>query len=343
MIKLVCPNCMKTVSVPEDAAGKDAPCPECGKPFPVPARYTPTVAPAPTVPPPVRPESPPMSSAPLDRPAPPPGLVPPPYPSPNTQLEPPLPPPPPPPPIPFGYTRSRGVNISPTVLAWVPAVCLTVIFLLTFFPWVGSYVGRTAVYTQTAWRAAFGGEQSRVRTNFPLEDLMKRNARWPDGVVDKATSDWALLVPYILVLILALVIAWAERMVATLDRARMPPQLRWAASLWPYRIPMVAGLATVALLVLVIQMTRGFGLERAFGEVVSERFAEERKASATSPQAQAAIDFKEDEELARYNLERTTWLYLALGLNILVVVAMVGRAWLDRRGNKPPPRIVFQY
>ncbi|MDB5307570.1 MAG: hypothetical protein JWO38_1772, partial [Gemmataceae bacterium] len=44
MIKLLCPNCMKTVSVPDDAAGKETSCPECGKPFAVPARYNPVVA-----------------------------------------------------------------------------------------------------------------------------------------------------------------------------------------------------------------------------------------------------------------------------------------------------------
>ena len=284
-----------------------------------------------------------MSTAPSDRPPPPPGLVPPAYPPPGTQLEPRLPPAPPVPPAPAGYTRSFGLSLSPRALAWVPAVCLTVIFILTFFPWVGSYVGGTAVYSQNPWRAAFGGQQSRVWQNFAVADLMIRQSGWPDRVLDKVRSDWPVMLPYLVAVILAVLIAWAERMVADLDRRRLPPRPRWVSGAWPYRIPIVAGLATIALLLLVIQMSRGFGLERAFEQTVSERFAAERQANASSPQVQTGIDWKEKEELARYKLEHTIWLYLALILNILVVLAMVARSWLDRRGNKPPPRIVVQY
>lgn len=352
MVKLVCPNCMQTVAVPDDAAGKDASCPGCGTVFAVPARYNPVVAAAgpplasgPSSPAPhsVPSERVPMSSVPTDRPPPPPGLVPPAYPPPGTQLEPRLPPEPPVPSAPAGYTRSFALSLSPRVLAWIPAVCLSAIFILSFFPWVGSYVGGTSVYSQTAWRAAFGGQQSRVWQNVALADLMKRTAGWPGDVLDRTPSDWLLLLPYLLAVFVAVLIAWAERMMADLDRTRLPPRLRWASGAWPYRIPIVAGLATLALLLLLIQLSRGFGLERAFEQTVSERFAAERQANASSPQAQAAIDYKEKEELARYKLEHTTWLYLALILNILVVLAMVARSWLDRRGNKPPPRIVVQY
>ncbi|MBM3983136.1 MAG: thioredoxin, partial [Planctomycetes bacterium] len=55
-MRLICPHCMSGVSVPDDAAGKDAPCPSCGRSFPTPARYAPEVAPAPApapVPPPI--------------------------------------------------------------------------------------------------------------------------------------------------------------------------------------------------------------------------------------------------------------------------------------------------
>jgi hypothetical protein len=76
---------------------------------------------------------------------------------------------------------------------------------------------------------------------------------------------------------------------------------------------------------------------------VSERFAEERQKAANNVAEQAAIDFKEDQEFARFNLERTTWLYLVILLHILVVLAMIARYILDRRGHKPPPRIVIQY
>ena len=82
-MKQICPHCLKSVSVPEDAAGKDVTCPECGQSFPAPARYNPVVsAPPPTAPAPhPAPTPPPTAPAPVPvppaayNPAPP-GLVP---------------------------------------------------------------------------------------------------------------------------------------------------------------------------------------------------------------------------------------------------------------------------
>lgn len=275
-----------------------------------------------------------MSTAPPEHPAPPPGFVPPE----TTQFEPPLPPTPPPPPIPHGYTHSRGFSLSPRVMAWVPAVGLTLILLLTFLNWVGSYVGGHAVYAQSAWRSAARS----VARDFPLERLMEQQAAWPTDVLNKVRTDW-LMVPYLIALIVAVVFAWAERMVAALDRTRLPPPLRWVAAVWPYRIPVIAALATVAFILLVAQASNGFGLERAMKGLVGERFAAERTASAGNPAALDAIDFKQDQELSRFNLERTTWFYLALALHVAVVLAMLVRAALERRGNRPPPRFVYQY
>lgn len=341
---------MKSVSVPDDAAGKETPCPECGEPFSVPARYTPVVAtapppappietPAPQSPVPVHPEASPMSSALPDRPPPPPGLVPPAYPSPNAQLaslqslEPPLPP------VPPGYTHSRSVVIRPRVLEWVPVVCLTLILILTFCNWVGSYVEGSPVYAQNAWRA-LTGYPSR---NYKLEELLTKQAAWPADVLNNVSSDWLLMLPFLLVLILATVLAWAERTVTSLDKKRLPPPLQWVATIWPYRAPVIAGLATIAFFLIAIQMLNGFGLERAMKRVVAERYAAERKNAEGDPAALDAINYKQDQELARFNLERTTWLYLAVVLLILVILVMIAHAGLERRGNKPLPRIVIQY
>jgi hypothetical protein len=231
------------------------------------------------------------------------------------------------------------VSLSPTVLAWVPAAGLTLILFLTFFNWVGMYVGGYPVVSQNPWRMV-SGEPSK---NPHLIELLKRVAGWPlDQILNKVHWD-KLIPPYLFMLLVGFVLAWAERMVATLDRNRLPPALRWVAAVWPYRLPVLAALATVAFLLLAIQMVSGFNLEGAVKEVVSERFAEERKQAAGNPAALDAIDFKEDQELARFNLERTSWLWLALLLNLLVVVAMLARSGLERRGNRPPPRIVIQY
>jgi hypothetical protein len=347
VMKLICPHCLKSVSVPEDAAGKEATCPECGRAFPAPARYNPVVAaesrPTPRPPAPVIPEPNPMPMDPTPPPAPP-GLIPPTHPS--TQLEPPLPPEPPAPPVPAGYTRSVGVPISPRVVAWVPVAGLTLAFLFTFFTWVGAYYAHHPVAAQSAWRSMVGS----VARDYALEDAYPGRGPW----VDKVRSDWEVMLPYLFTLILTVVFAWAERGVASLDRYRLPPPLRWLPRVWPYRQAVIAGLAAVSLAFLLIQMAAGFGLERAVDREVSERVAERRqqeelnaagkgKAPTDARTGQARLDYLEQQERARYNVHRTTWLYLALWLHVLAILAIAARAGLDRRGTRPPPRIVVQY
>jgi hypothetical protein len=279
-----------------------------------------------------------MSTTP-DRPAPPPGFVPPAPHAQDSQLEPDLPPPPPVPATPAGYSRSIGISLSQTAVSWTPAVALTLILLLTFVTWVSSYVGDSPVFTQNAWRAISGYPD----VNVPLEQLMAKQG-WPTAqVLDSVRSDWELMLPYIVLLVLAVVLAWLERTLAAVRKSVFPRPLQWIPALWPYRIPILAGLATIVLVLLIAQMINGFGIERALEQVVSERFAEKRTQAAGSAYKLESIDYEEKQELARFNLERTTWLYLVILLHILVVLAMIARYVLDRRGHKPPPRIVIQY
>jgi hypothetical protein len=295
---------MKSVSVPESAAGGDTTCPECGTAFPVPARYTPVVSPQPTLPPP-----PPAA----------PTLPPPPVPV----ME-----------LPSGYAHSRGFALSPSVVAWIPAVALLFIFFLTSTPWVGVFPNGHPVYTQGPWRAITGYPSRSIQLEkFLLKELP------PPSVYDRTSSDWLLMLPYMLVLIAAVLLAWAER----LEASQIPTRLaRRIPGLWPYRHLLLAVLATLALVLLAAQAARGFGLERAMHAAVADKFEPQRKAAA-SPGDQQEVNFSEEQELARYNLERTGWFWLAVLLHILVVAAMLLQVALARRGNRPPPRIVLQY
>jgi hypothetical protein len=243
------------------------------------------------------------------------------------------------PPVTAGYAHTVGVSLKPSTLAWVPAVGLTLILLLTLFTWVGSYVDRMPVYAQSAWQAVTGNPSR----NFRVEEMLRQQAGWPADVVSRVRSDWPLMLPYLLMLILAVVLAWAERLVEDVDRSRLPRQVGFVGDVWPYRIPVLTGLATVILVLLFIQSARGFGLERAMRDTVTERFAEERTKAEGDPEKLATVEYKAGEELNRFNLERSAWFELAVGLHLIVVLAMVGRAWLDRRGAKPLPRLVLQY
>jgi len=303
MLNLLCPHCYKMVSFPASAAGTEAPCPDCGKPFPIPAKYTPTVSPPPVPPPPAPRPTEPALAAPTH--------------APDATL-------------PTGYTRSRGFTISPCVVSWIPVASLTAILLLTFLPWVGVYPGGHPVYTQGAWRAVSGWPTRSIQ----LEDLMLKELP-PPSVYDRTPSDWFIMLPYLFVLFLAVAVAWAERIDSPRVAERIP-------ALWPIRSALLAGLAGAALVLVSVEAARGFGLERAMHAAVSEKFADERQKAATTGEREK-VDFKENQELAKFELERTGWFCLVLTLHVVALLAMLGRVGLDRRGSKPPPRIVFQY
>ncbi len=339
MLTQLCPHCYKLVSIADDAVAQDALCLSCGKTFPVTVRYNPEVAPASplasTPPTTVTAPQPPGPAAmstvppPAEVPAAPPGYVPPVVPPASAMSEPPLPA------TPAGYSKTRGLTFSPRVIGWLPAVCLTLTFITTLFGWVGAYVGGHPVYGQGPWRAMVGS----VDRNFQLESLIPGGPSW----LDKVRSDWELMVPYLLCLILAMLLAWVERGTSALDPNQIPPPLRPLLKLWPYKNLVIATLAILALMLVLTQVFNGFGLQRAAEAVVEEKFATQRKEAGGSAAALAKVEFDEEQEYSKFNLERTIYLYLGLGLHMLAVLAIVMDAGLDRRGNKPPPRLVLQY
>lgn len=233
-------------------------------------------------------------------------------------------------PLPAGYTKSRGFTISPCVVAWIPAVALSLILLLSFFPWVGVYPGGGAVYTQGVWRAIYGWPTR----NIDQEDKWMRDLPAP-SVYDRTNSDWLIMLPYLMGLILAVAAAWLERLDPPLAAQRLP-------SLWPWRRALVLVLAASIFLLLLVESGRGFGLERAMRAAVAEKFNEQRQKAGTTGDHEK-LDVMENRELMKYGLERTDWYCLAMCLHLLVLLAILGRWGLDRRGDKPPPRIAIQY
>jgi hypothetical protein len=329
--KLFCPSCMKPVTVPDDFAGREVTCPSCGKVFDAPAKYTPTVlgevAPLPTPSPPPAPEPTPMTpDVTAERTAPPPGFVPP---IPTTPAA--VSVAPDAPPMPAGYTRARGLAFNPRVIAWLPAILLVVTLLATFGPWVGMYLGGYPVYSQGPWSAMVGA----VNPNLEFAQRMEASGAW----VDKVTSDWELMVPFLLALLLATVLALAERGFTRLDPRRIPP----LAGVWKYRQLLIVVLATLAFALVLIHVINGFGMERAIRQTVSEQFAAERAAAKGSRAAEATVQYKQEQAIAKYNLERTSFFYIGLAANLLAVLAMLAHLRLERRGDKPPPRLVIQY
>lgn len=355
-MKLICPRCMKSVPVPDDFSGTEVACPSCDKPFAVPARYNPavladpspaaspatppvpaTTSPVPPIPPrpqepaTMSPEVPPVGpTTPAGYVPPPPPVVPPPLPvAPATQVTPTAPVPTPP--LPAGYVRERTLTINAKVVAWLPAVLLTLALVLTFFPWVGSHLGGAAVDSQGPWRAMFGS----INRNATLEERMAVDMRW----LDRLRSDWELMLPFLMALLAATALAWADRGFRSLDPRNIPP----LAKFWAWRRTAILGLAGLALVLAVAQSIHGFGMERAIEAVVRENLMKEREEAGNNKSKQLAVDAKVQRELAGYELERSLWMHLSVLSIALAVLTMALYMRLDHRGTKPPPRFVLQY
>jgi hypothetical protein len=170
-MNLLCPSCQRMLQVPEQYAGQQMRCPLCNNIFPVPPLPAapglappppPPAAPAPPLPDPVHtpPELPPAAPAPaplaLEQ-----EVQPIPEPDPTKQ-QPGGPAAPPPPP--GNYTRTKSIVLSPRVVPWIAPVALLVLFILSFFPWVG-----TGSFSLNAWSMGFGDQGHTV---FIFYDLL---------------------------------------------------------------------------------------------------------------------------------------------------------------------------
>ena len=56
-----------------------------------------------------------------------------------------------------------------------------------------------------------------------------------------------------------------------------------------------------------------------------------------------AVNQKEEQELAKFGLGRTTWMHLAVLFTVIGSLAALGTIVLDRRGTKPPPKLLLHY
>jgi hypothetical protein len=233
---------------------------------------------------------------------------------------------------------------SPWWVAWVPAAGLTIAFLATFFPWDGSYFGDSPVDTETPWQAVTGYPTQ----NYTMEGALTKEFTDldPMAMVVKVPGDWYVMLPYLLLLILSMLLAWGDRLVPVLpDQYRLPPPLRWLPRVWPHRALILAAMAGASAVLIVGEIGRGLPLERTIRRTVAEspRVVEAWKQAGESEQRKGKAKNEERLELDKWGPRRTWALTIGIGCHILAVVGLGTVAMLHRRGNKPPPRIVVQY
>jgi hypothetical protein len=321
-MNLLCPNCQKMLTVPEEFAGQLMKCPMCNGTFTVPG--LPGAAP------------PPPSAAGPDvysmRPEPPPPVLPPP---------PSLPEPPPPsslttapkPPAPApslsslpteGYQRTATLWFSPRVLAWIPPVCLLLVFVLLFFNWVGLYPGGVPADTQNAWQAAFGLWTADPDVE-PLLPALKDKDNQPGVSV--------LTIFYLLLFFPGLAVTVAS-VVITMINVKLPPAVQ---NLLPWRWGIVAAANLILLLFLGLQVVLGFSLDSRYGDWVERKVKGDSTEAKNTPQKK-----KEEVDRGHYYeaLVHTVWLRLVILLHLVAIAAAALMFWISQRGtHRPMPKL----
>ncbi|MCI0458010.1 MAG: zinc-ribbon domain-containing protein [Gemmataceae bacterium] len=361
---LLCPACQQQLTIPDDFAGQPAKCPQCGHTFtapalsPMPAAYTPPAPPPPAPAPapqpqPLEPSVPSLPNIELPAPA-----VPAPVPAapaatpapavtpPSGSVPAPAPLAPTPEPPPADYTRRWSIWIGPNFWCWVAVAAAVLVFVLSFFPWVGYFPGGEGVRTQSAWQAAFGAQTVDKELGEMLKDkpLFKGNPLFDTPADDKEKPKSpgpganGLLIVYVLLLIPLLLLTGAVAVWNVLPR-ELPPAVQ---KLKPWRWGIVAGVALLALLLLTLQMVTGFTLESSLqttADQVLKPDLKQQDAKQPAPGSKEARALRVMRGLVLSPLQRTGALRAASSLHLLLFVSALIMFWLERRGNKPHPRI----
>jgi hypothetical protein len=329
-MRLLCPHCQESLTVPDSEGGKTVHCTYCGKPFSAPlpyeaSTYAVTAEPVPAPPAKVDPPTP-GSPAPMPPPAAPPpksvsvpaiseGRDLPPMPAPDRELS--------------GYVNIRTIPLDLKVIRWIAPAALFVAFILTFFSWDGLYPGGYGAYTQSAWGCLTGG--------FAVDPVAEDELKLTKELEERTPSNlW--LFPYLLLLIPALVIAWSGPVVGLMN-LKLPASVQ---NLWQYRPAALGGVVIIMLLFLSAQWASGFGLQRAIKEKAEVAVADD-KAAANTPDKIQRVEMKESMERAKYVPRTTAWLRLAFLMHLLAALAVVAEAGLTLRGNKPTPRVAAMW
>jgi hypothetical protein len=333
----ICPNCAKMISVPDQFAGQMMKCPLCQQTFQSPSLPSSApVAAEPLNPVPEPQEEEVYKFSPEPPPPAPPSYAPPPAPS-SPRVEPArpqakasAPPPPPPPSSPSlstaGYARKFSIQLNPQVLMWVPAVALFLIFMLTFFNWVGMYPGGVSAVTQSAWQAAFG--------SYTLDPVYAGDLDKFDKAKDE--PGWSVLTLFYLLSFLPVFLVTVAVLAATQLKIQLPPQIQ---QIWQWRYLIVAALTLIPLFFLLLQGLAGFPLESKQRDNAASKFAEQRKAANTEDKTKK-VNILEGEELAKASLRRTSTRTLVVVLQLLASIGALLAFWVERRGpGRPLPRV----
>ncbi len=313
-MNLLCPNCQKMLTVPDEFAGQLMKCPLCSGTFTVPGLPGAAPPPLPAAP---EPEIYSIRHEPAPPTPPPPSYLPPP--PPETAI---TPPPSPKPPLALtDYQGTLSISLNPQVLPWIAPVCLLLVFFLQFFDWVGLYPGGERAEAGNAWQAAFGA----YSVDGDLKGLVPfvEDEKYKPGVS-------VLTIFYLLLFFPALAVTVASVVIPMIPVSKIPPQVN---NLLPWRWGIVAAANLIVFLFLGLQLLSGFSLDSRYQDWVAQKTKREAESHPTTLERKLA-DATRGELLER--LRHRLPLRLAVLLHLIAIVSSALMFWMDRRGTHRP-------
>lgn len=307
-MRVICPLCQKTIALADSLAGQTTTCPECRGTLTAPTMMAPPPPPTAAT---VAPTSPSTAVAPA--PAPPPVA----------------------PTLPNGGAgvggRGARLQLSEPVLRWIGPAALFVMFLSTFFTWVGSYVGGYPVYTQSAWGAAFGV----FGTDPGGDEVLKAEADL------KAAANASPAMIFSLLLLLFVL------PIAVLDFAKDHFQFSIPDAVqivWPHRLTIVLVGSGLIFVLLSLQLLGGIGLENT-AAAMAERRVTPTTPEPTEPSTKTVTerDLRKGVEINRLGLRRKLPLCIGFWAAFAAVAGFGLQSWMQRRGNRRAPAIELQW
>jgi len=260
------------------------------------------------------------------------------------------PPSPPPPPftphtpqrdaVPPGYSRSISFTLSSLILDWIPIGCLLTALILSFFTWVGAYPGGYPAYTQSAWQI-LAADISGTAQPKGLNDLQE-TANWLETSPIGLRTDWFML-PYLVILIITTVLALLERAFKNPNVMSVPGPLAWLPTIWPRRFALLTLLSALLVVFLIGHFVRG----KTLADAIKRSAIEHQKVEYDAAEASGAssdkliVQVKIGQEVGKYAIQGTTFRSLVVLVQVGALLGMCGRWWLERRGNKPHPRLTL--
>lgn len=230
------------------------------------------------------------------------------------------------------HGSEAGIVISARKMNWLGPIALTIALVSALaFSWVGSFPGGIRVFSQSpldALFAAFTG--SSFDTLQADEKAIRENIQWN-----------GLLLPFFLALLAATALAWLTVIYPQPTVTTVPAPLAWLVAFHPRRHFFLIVLTTIALIFILIQCWRGFGLESAVHRIAQTRNSEALNA-ATTPYEIQKVEIRIGQEIGHFCLQDTLASRIGVWALILGLAFLLIRWWLDRRGDKPEPRLILR-